>query len=197
MTQSVSTAARINDVTPPTLRAERLLLRPWREEDLRPFAAMNADPRVMEFFPALLTREESDALAARCQTRLVERGFGLWAVEIPGVAPFAGCVGLAVPGFVAPFTPCVEVGWRLAHAHWGNGYATEAARAAVAFGFDTLRLDEILAFTVPSNRASRRVMEKLGMTRDPGADFDHPGVPEGHPLRRHVLYRLAREAWAR
>jgi len=183
-------------VAPPTLRTERLLLRPWQDEDLAPFAAMSADPRVMEYFPALLTREESDALAARCQARLEEQGFGLWAVEIPGVAPFAGCVGLAVPVFEAPFTPCVEVGWRMAHAHWGHGFATEAARAAVAFGFRSLGLDEVLAFTVPMNRRSRRVMERLGMAHDPHADFDHPSVPEGHRLRRHVLYRLTRDAWA-
>ena len=184
-------------MTPPTLRTDRLLLRPWREEDRAPFAALNADPRVMEHFPGVLTREQSDALAAALAARLEERGFGLWAVEVRDGAPFIGFVGLSIPRFEAAFTPCVEVGWRLAHAHWGRGYATEAARAAVAHGFGTEGLDEIVSFTVPANGASRRVMEKLGMTRDPDGDFDHPALPAGHRLRRHVLYRLARNDWAR
>jgi ribosomal-protein-alanine N-acetyltransferase len=177
------------------LRTDRLLLRPWRDEDLAPFAALNADPRVMEHFPAPLSAAESAASAARIRAHLEERGFGLWAVEVPGVTAFAGFVGLSVPRFEAPFTPCVEVGWRLACAHWGHGYATEGARAAVAFGFERLGLAEVVSFTVPGNVRSRRVMERLGMARDPGGDFDHPLIPAGHPLRRHVLYRLRREAW--
>jgi RimJ/RimL family protein N-acetyltransferase len=175
---------------PPELRTDRLLLRRWLPDDRAPFAALNADPRVMEHLPAALTREESDAFAARIEAHFEQRGFGLWAVEIPGVTPFAGFVGLSVPRFEARFTPCVEVGWRLAAERWGRGYAAEGARAALAFGFETLGLGEIVSFTAPENLRSRRVMEKLGMVRDPAEDFDHPGLPEGHPLRRHVLYRL-------
>jgi RimJ/RimL family protein N-acetyltransferase len=150
---------------------------------------MNADVSVMKHFPALLTREESDSFVTKIESAFDDRGFGLWAVEIIGVAPFAGFVGLSVPAFEAHFTPCVEIGWRLAAQHWNRGYATEGARAALEFGFDVLQLDEIVSFTVPSNSASIRVMEKIGMTRNPADDFDHPVLPEGHPLRRHVLYR--------
>jgi RimJ/RimL family protein N-acetyltransferase len=176
----------------PTLHTPRLLLRPWRPNDRQPFAAMNADELVMEFFPKLLTREESDALVHRIEQHFAEHGFGLWVVEAPGVAEFIGFTGLAVPRFTAPFTPCVEIGWRLTAEHWGRGYATEAARAAVRYGFDELQLDEIVSFTVPQNVASRRVMEKLGMTRSPGEDFDHPLLPPDNRLSRHVLYRLRR-----
>jgi RimJ/RimL family protein N-acetyltransferase len=177
--------------SPPSIRTPRLLLRPWRDEDLPAFAALNADPKVMEFFPKPLDRAESDALAARIRDHFARRGFGLWAVEVPGIADFIGFVGLAVPGFEAHFTPCVEVGWRLAREHWGRGCATEAARAALEFGFLRLGLDEIVSYTVPANRRSRGVMERLGMTRAPADDFDHPLLPEGHPLRRHVLYRAS------
>jgi RimJ/RimL family protein N-acetyltransferase len=172
------------------LSTERLLLRPWRADDLEPFASLNADPRVMEFFISVLSRHESDSLADRIERHLDEHGWGLWAVEISGGAPFAGYIGLATPRFEAHFTPCVEIGWRLAHEHWGRGYATEGARAALAFGFETLKLSEIVSFTVPANLRSRRVMERLGMTRDPADDFDHPALPVEHPLRRHVLYRI-------
>jgi RimJ/RimL family protein N-acetyltransferase len=151
---------------------------------------MNADERVMEFLPSVLTREESDARVHRIDQHFAEHGFGLWAVEAPGVADFIGFTGLAVAQFTAPFTPCVEIGWRLAAEHWGRGYATEAARAAVRYAFDELQLDEIVSFTVPQNVASRRVMEKLGMTRSPSEDFDHPLLPPDHRLSRHVLYRL-------
>jgi RimJ/RimL family protein N-acetyltransferase len=178
---------------PRELRSERLQLRRWRDADLEPFAALNADPRVMEHLPSALSREQSDELAARIEAHFDEHGFGLWALEIPGVAAFAGFVGLAIPRFEARFTPCVEIGWRLAAEHWGCGYATEGARAALAFGFERLALAEIVSFTVPGNQRSRRVMEKLGMQRRPDDDFDHPGLPEGHALRRHVLYRIA--AW--
>jgi len=174
----------------PTLRTGRLVLRPWREEDLAPFAALNADPAVMEHFPAPLSRAESDAFAARVRREMDERGFGLWAVEAPGVAPFVGFTGLAVPHFSAHFTPCVEIGWRLAHAHWGRGYAPEAARAALDHGFQQLGLAEIVSFTAVANLRSRRVMEKLGMTHDAADDFEHPSLAPGHPLRRHVLYRI-------
>jgi RimJ/RimL family protein N-acetyltransferase len=171
------------------LRTERLLLRPWRPEDREPFAAMNADRRVMEFFPAPQTREQSDGFADRIEAHFAERGYGPWAVEIPGEAPFIGFVGLLTPQFDAHFTPAVEVGWRLAAEHWGRGYATEAARAAVRQGFDELGLAEIVSFTTETNLPSRRVMERIGMTHDPADDFDHPKLP-GHRLARHVLYRL-------
>lgn len=178
----------------PTLRTPRLILRPWRDEDLVPFAAINADPAVMEFFPQTLDRRESEAAAGRIRDHFARQGFGLWAVEVPGAAEFIGFVGLSVPRFEAHFTPCVEVGWRLARSQWGRGYATEAARAALDFGFRDLALDEIVSFTVPANRRSRAVMERIGMTHSPADDFDHPALPEGHPLRRHVLYRSRRPA---
>ena len=176
---------------PPT---PRLLLRRFWPADRDPFAAMNADPRVMEHFPALLSVEETDGRIARIEAHFDTHGFGAWALEIPGVTPFAGFVGLTIPPFEAAFTPCVEVGWRLAADFWGKGYATEGAKAVLAFGFESLGLDEIVSFTVPANTRSRRVMEKLGMTHDPRDDFDHPLLPEGHALRRHVLYRIRRDA---
>ena len=180
-------------MSPPVLlRTERLLLRGWRDEDLGPFAALNADPQVREHFPSTLSRGESDAAARRMRGDLERDGHGLWAVEVPGLAPFVGFVGLAVPSFDAPFTPCVEIGWRLAREAWGQGFATEGAGAAVAFAFERLGLDELVSMTTPANQRSRRVMEKLGMRHDPADDFDHPLLPPGSPLRRHVLYRLRR-----
>lgn len=172
------------------LRTERLLLRQWREDDLLPFAQLNADPEVMHYFPSSLTREQSDQLAHRAAQAIDERGWGLWAVEAVEVAPFIGFVGLAVPSFEAHFTPAVEVGWRLAKEQWGRGYATEAAGEALAFGFGELGLDEIVSFTSMANERSQRVMRRLGMVRTEEDDFDHPALPAGHPLRRHVLYRL-------
>ena len=151
---------------------------------------MNADERVMEFFPKLLSRAESDTSVDGIQTHFARHGFGLWAVEVPDVASFIGFTGLAVPRFTAAFTPCVEVGWRLAFEHWRNGYATEAARLALAYGFETARLAEIVSFTTVANLRSRAVMTRLGMRRDPADDFDHPSLPDDHPLRRHVLYRI-------
>ena len=171
-----------------TLRTERLLLRPWRPEDREPFAAMNADPRVMEHFPSVMSRAESDAAVERYEAHFAEHDFGWFALELPGAAPFIGYVGLARPRFEAHFTPCVEIGWRLDAAYWRRGLATEGARTAAAWGFDALGLDEIVSFTAVGNAASRRVMEKLGMRRD--GEFDHPDLAPGHPLRRHVLYRL-------
>jgi len=179
---------------PSELHTARLHLRRWRASDRAPLAAMNADPRVMAHFPGLLSRVESDAVADRIEAHFEQHGFGAWAVEIDGVTPFAGFVGLTIPRFEAHFTPCVEIGWRLAAEYWGQGIATEGARAALQFGFDRLRLDEIVSFTVPDNLRSRRVMEKLGMTHDSRDDFDHPLLPPGHRLRRHVLYRLRRTA---
>ena len=172
-----------------TLATDRLLLREWRESDFAAFHYLNSDPEVMEFFPKQLTRAESDDLARRIQREMEENRFGLWAVEVVGGAPFVGFVGLSIPNFEAPFMPCVEIGWRLAREHWGNGYANEAALASMACAFGPLGMDEIVAFTVPANVKSRRVMERIGMVRDPREDFDHPKLPEGHPLRRHVLYR--------
>ena len=176
----------------PELHTERLVLRAWDDGDLAPFAALNADPVVMQHFPATLTREQSDEMVGRLWARAAEGRPSLWAVEVPGVARFIGFIGLLEPSFDATFTPCVEVGWRLAKEHWGRGYAPEGARAALAWGFGAAGLDEIVSFTVPANTSSRRVMEKLGMHRDPAEDFDHPNLPVGHPLRRHVLYRLGR-----
>jgi RimJ/RimL family protein N-acetyltransferase len=173
-----------------TLSGNRLCLRRWRDEDREAFAAMNSDARVMEFFLRRLSRVESDAMVDRIQKDFSERGFGLWAIEVPDVTPFIGFAGFAVPGFSAHFTPCVEVGWRLAFEHWGHGYATEAARLALGHGFGTLALSEVVSFTSAKNRRSRAVMERLGMRRDPAEDFDHPKLPESHQLRRQVLYRL-------
>ncbi|GIU89942.1 MAG: hypothetical protein KatS3mg010_1041 [Acidimicrobiia bacterium] len=164
---------------PVTLRTERLVLRPWRESDRVPYAALNADPEVMRYFPSTLTQAESDASVDRIVDGFARRGFGLWAVEVAGGAPFVGFVGLDEPAWEAHFTPCVEVGWRLARAHWGKGYATEAARAAVAFGFDVLGLDEIVSFTVPANSASRAVMERLGMTTTSRATSTTRGFRRG------------------
>ena len=169
---------------------DHLILRPWHPADRDAFARLNADPVVMEFYPSVLTRAESDEAADRIERHYAEHGFGLWAIELPDVAPFIGFVGLKFPRFSAHFTPCVEIGWRLDPAYWGRGYATEGARAALAFGFDVLKLDEIVAMAVPSNRRSLAVMERLGMTRDPADDFDNPLV-DG-PLKRHVLYRIGR-----
>ena len=181
----------------PSLRTPRLLLRRWRPEDRAPFAALNGDPTVMEHFPAPLTEAESDALADRIELELATTGSGLWAVEVPGVAPFIGFIGLHPTDFDAPFTPAVEVGWRVDRPYWGQGYATEGAEAAVAFGFEHAGLEEIVSFTSRTNERSWRVMARLGMITDPAEDFDHPRVAEGHPIRRHVLYRLRRSDWAR
>ncbi len=174
------------------LATERLILRRWHDSDRVPFACLNADPRVMEFMPHVLTSEESDALADRIEAHFRQHRFGLLAVELRRAGGFIGFIGLSVPAFEAAFTPCVEVGWRLAADAWGQGLATEGARAVVHYGFETLGLDELVSFTVPANVRSRRVMEKLGMTHDALEDFDHPRFPPGHPLRRHVLYRLKR-----
>lgn len=173
----------------PAIRTERLLLRRWRASDRDPFAGLNADPVVMEHFPASLSRAESDALIEQIEHGFDEHGFGLWAVEVREAEPFIGFVGLSRPRFRAAFTPCVEIGWRLARQSQGRGYASEAARAVLAFGFETAGLEEIVSFTVPANLPSRRVMERIGMARDPAEDFEHPGLPAGHPLRSHVLYR--------
>lgn len=172
------------------LTGDRVLLRPWHDGDGDSFAAMNADPRVMEFFVAPLSRAESDALLASIRAVIAERGWGWWCVDIGGKC--AGFTGLSVPPYETPFTPCVEVGWRFRLQFWGRGYATEAARLALDYGFNTLQLPEIVSFTAMGNQRSRRVMERIGMQRDFAGDFAHPRIPEGHPLRSHVLYRLKR-----
>ncbi len=177
----------------PTLETQRLLLRSWREEDLEPFAKMNADPEVMRHFPAPLSRVESNRLAERIQQGFSDNGFGLWAVGLKSGASFIGFIGLAVPKFQAHFTPCVEIGWRLAAEHWGQGLAPEGAIAALECGFR--QLEEIVSITAVQNVPSRRVMEKIGMTHDSNEDFDHPSLPKGDRLERHVLYRARRESW--
>lgn len=177
------------------LETSRLRLRQWCEPDLAPFAQMNADRAVMQHMPALLTCDESAALLRRNSATLASQGFGLWAVTVKQEAPFIGYVGLSVPSFTAPFTPCVEVGWRLARRHWGHGFATEGARASLHHAFTRLGLDEVVSFTAPANVRSLQVMERLGMVRDSQGDFDHPRLPPGHPLRRHVLYRITHRTW--
>lgn len=174
---------------PATLRGERVVLRPWRDSDLAPFAAMNADPEVMRHFQAPLTREQSDAFAQRARLHIEQFGFGLWALELPDL-PFAGFVGLAAVPFVLPVPGLApdprEIGWRLARAAWGQGYASEAARLVLDHAWRVLHLPQVVSFTALSNRASQAVMERIGMTRRAG--FDHPRIAEGHPLRPHVLY---------
>ena len=172
------------------LETPRLRLRRWRDADREPFRRMNADPCVMEFFPACLTPEESDALADRIEAHMERHGFSMYAAELKDTGEFTGFVGMGWTPFDAHFTPCVEIGWRLDRAFWNRGLATEGARECLRHGFEELALEEVVAMTVPANARSRRVMEKLGMTRDEADDFDHPRIAEGHPLRRHVLYRI-------
>jgi ribosomal-protein-alanine N-acetyltransferase len=173
------------------LRTARLLLRPWRDEDREPFAALNADPEVMEHFPSTMTRAQSEAFVDFIVATTAERGWGIWAVEVVATGEFIGFVGLNEPRFDAHFTPAVEIGWRLAGNAWGHGYATEAARAVLEHAFTELELDEVVSFTSTTNLRSQRVMERIGMTHDPADDFDHPRVTDER-LRRHVLYRLRR-----
>src|SRR5437764_12776348 len=180
----------------PVLLTERLRLREWRDVDVDPFAAMNADPLVMQYFPALYSYERTSRFVELIRKRWSELGYSLWAVERLDRCHFIGYVGLWPATFPAHFTPAVEVGWRLAADQWGQGYATEAARAALAYGFDSLGLEEIVSFTSSVNVRSWRVMERLGMRRDASGDFEHPNVPEGHPLRPHVLYRIKRQGYA-
>lgn len=176
------------------LETDRLLLRRWQDSDREPFAAINADPRVMEFFPSTLTREESDQLIDSIESHFDNRGFGLFATENKADHALIGFIGLHVASFQAHFTPCVEIGWRIAAPYWGKGLATEGSREVIRFAFEWLKLESLVSFTVPENIASRRLMEKLGMTHDPKDDFDHPRLPPGHRLRRHVLYRLKNPA---
>jgi RimJ/RimL family protein N-acetyltransferase len=179
---------------PIEFETQRLLLRQWRAADREPLAALNADPIVMAHFPAPLTREESDAMADRCERLIADRRWGVWATEIKATGEFIGVVGLHIPQDDLPISPCVEILWRLARAHWRKGFATEAARGALQIGFEVLGLPEIVSFTVPSNTRSRAVMERLGMQMDV-ATFEHPGVPAGHIHRTLCNYRLSRDSW--
>ena len=179
---------------PIELETARLKLRRWRDADRAPFAALNADPAVMEFFPATQSREASDASIDAWQAQLESRGWSNWAVELVESGEFIGFVGLSVPRRALPCSPCVEVGWRLARRFWGRGLASEAARAALGAGFERIGLAEIVSFTALGNLRSRAVMERIGM-RDAHQDFEHPGVPEGHALRLHCLYRIDRRGF--
>lgn len=180
----------------PTIESERLILRDWRDGDLEEWAAMNADVRVAEFLGGPHSRERSESAAAEIRRKLANNGYDWWVVEVRGGAPFAGVIALQEVPFEAAFTPAYEIGWRLAFEHWGKGYATEGARAALAHAFTELRWPEVVAFTAATNLRSRRVMDRLGMANDPSADFDHPKLERGHPLRPHVLYRITNETLA-
>lgn len=177
------------------LRTERLLLRTWQPADLRGFAALNGDPQVMQHFPSVMSRSQSDAMARRMQAHFVQFGFGYWLLERHEQPGLIGVLGLQQVAFAAPFTPAVEIGWRIQQAHWRQGYALEAARAVLACAFNRLQLEQVLAFTVPANVPSQALMQRLGMQHAPSEDFQHPLLPPGHPLRSHLLYRLRRTAW--
>jgi len=178
------------------LETRRLLLRQWRRRDFAPFARMCADAEVMRHFPNCLSQEESHQMANRITDLINERGWGLWAVEVPEVHNFIGFVGLHAPTVNFPFSPCVEVGWRLAREHWGNGYATEAATAALDYAFTRLQLYEVVSFTTTANTGSMAVMRRIGM-RDTGENFMHPGIDPSHPQCEHVLYKITRASWLR
>ncbi len=178
----------------PTIETPRLILRDWRDADLEPWIAMNADPRVTEFLARSYTRALSESTAVAMREQLKRNGYGWWAVEVRGGPCFAGVIALQAVPFAAPFTPANEIGWRFSVENWGRGYATEGARAALDFAFDELGWREVVAFTAAANVRSQRVMERLGMTHDSADDFDHPRIEPGHPLRRHLLYRVQRRA---
>lgn len=177
------------------IRTKRLILRQWREEDLKPFARMNADPKVREYFPGLLSTEENDHSVSLMSSHIQRCGWGFWAACLVDTGEFIGFIGLEDVYFQAKFVPAVEIGWRMACKYWGNGYAMEGALACLSYGFETLKLDKIVSFTAVGNARSRAVMERIGMYHDPKDDFDHPKLPEGHPLRRHVLYYLRADEW--
>ena len=183
-------------LTAPMITTERLILRPWKNEDLVPYAEMNADPRVREFFPSVLSREQSDAEVRHYQATYDRDGFCVLAAELIATSEFIGFIGLQTMNFVVPSLPqpAVEIGWRLSHRHWGKGLATEGARGVICYAFGTLQLAKVVAITVPANVRSRNVMGKIGMKHFPELDFDHPRIPEGHPMRRHVLYSLSKAA---
>lgn len=181
--------------SPVELRTPRVLLRQWKDSDMDAWATMNADPQVRRYFAATLNRAEAQGEADRIRASIAQRGWGMWALEVPGVHAFAGFVGLNLPGYEAPWMPAVEIGWRLAPGAWHQGYATEGAVAALDFAFTHLQLPQVVALSVPTNTPSHQVMERIGMARDPGADFDHPRVPVESDLRRHILHRIAPEQW--
>ncbi|MFC3688030.1 GNAT family N-acetyltransferase [Aquipuribacter hungaricus] len=185
----------VGGLAPERRRTQRLLLRGFTDADREPFAALNSDPAVMEHFPSPVDRARSDALVDRVRAGWADRGWGLWAVERADTGEMVGFTGLSPATFDAPFTPAVEVGWRLARAHWGQGFATEAALASLRVAFEDLGVGEVVSFTAVTNSRSRAVMERLGMHRDPADDFPYPSIPEGHPLRPHVLYRLDAATW--
>ncbi len=172
------------------IKTERLILRPWRAEDLEPFARLNADPRVREYFPSIKNYEETAEEFRLIKAGIEATGWGFWAATLIKNGQFIGFIGLNNVGFLAGFTPAVEIGWRLAHEYWGKGYATEGAKASLQYGFENLKLDEIVSFTPTQNKRSQNVMQKIGMYHDEISDFDHPRLPEGHILRRHTLYRI-------
>jgi RimJ/RimL family protein N-acetyltransferase len=176
------------------IETPRLILRRWQSADVEPFARLNADPRVMEFFPATLSRTETEAMIQAFEETFRREDFGLWAAELRETKSLMGFIGLNVPAYPLPFSPCVEIGWRLAFDCWGKGYAQEGARAALSFGFETVGIKEIVSFTAINNVRSRRVMEKIGLNYDPQGDFDHPKIAADHPLSRHVLYRKVKSA---
>lgn len=184
--------SEITAKTPEALYTQRLILRRWKPDDLPLFAEMNMDARVMEHFPALLLPAESQAFIERIKAHFDRHGFGLWAVEVKGIAPFIGYIGLLEVGFEAEFTPAIEIGWRLAYPFWGKGYAVEGAKRVLEFAFNEVALPELVSFTVPANTRSRNVMERIGMAYQ--GEFNHPKLPEGHPLQKHVLYRITRQS---
>ena len=180
---------------PSVLRTRRLILRRWQESDLLPFTKINADPRVMEFMLGTMTKEETRQSIEHIKKHFDAHGFGRWAVEIADTEKFIGFVGISIPSYTLPFSPCVEVAWRICAEEWGKGYAPEAAKEAMRDGFERVGLQEIVSFTALTNLKSRRVMEKLGMRYCPAEDFDHPMVPASHSLLRHVLYRMSKSDW--
>ncbi len=180
---------------PAIIQTKRLILRQWCDEDLEPFARLNADPRVREYFPGILSRQESDASVKLMSNHIEKCGWGFWAASLIETSEFIGMIGLEDVYFTAHFTPAVEIGWRLAFDYWGKGYATEGARASLQYAFESLNLNEVVSFTTLKNMRSRQVMKKIGMHHDPKDDFDHPKLPEGHSLRRHVLYRISKIDW--
>ncbi len=178
------------------LETNRLLLRQWKDSDLEPFVTLNADPRVMEFFPDTLSREYTDGMVQKCKERIAERGWGFWATELKETREFIGFIGLEEPNSGLTFEPCTEIGWRLSYRHWGMGYATEGAKKALRFAFEDLQKDEIVSFTAVQNTRSESVMKKLGMRRCEST-FEHPNVAEETGLKTHCLYRLTKEEWGR
>ncbi len=185
----------MRDTPLPIIKTKRLILRQWRDQDLEPYAKLNADPRVMELFPAIWTREESEASLQSARNHIEKYGWGKWAVSLRETDEFIGRIGLEEVGFQAPFSPNIELGYRIVYQHWGKGYALEGARAAVEYGFRRLNLKEIVAFTPIQNLRSQIVMQRIGMHHNPKDDFDHPKLPKEHKLNRHVLCRLKSSEW--